>query len=99
LPHHSPSIITLNILQSTHINISAINGESLILFNQVVPADTTLEFTFDTEIKYDLLNASHIQCNLNGEAVDEYFTNDNASLRGSYIVESAQLYVGTFSLE
>ena len=88
MPYHSPSAFKLNVLQSTHINISAINGENSILFNQVVPADTTLEFEFDTVIKYDLLNARHVQCSLNGKVLNEYFTNDKVSLRGSYIVEA-----------
>ena len=69
----------------------------MILYNQIVPAETNLEFIFDTEIKFDLLNAQHIQANLNGTSLGSYFTKNDISLRGSYIVNSAQLYIGYFT--
>ena len=97
LTHHSPSVLQLNILETTHINIAAKHNGELILYNQIVIADTSLIFTFDSEIKFDLLNAMHIQGNLNGSSLNNYFTQKNVALRGSYIVNSAQLYVGYFS--
>ena len=65
LTHHSPSVLRLNILETTHINISAKHDGELILYNQIVPADTSLEFMFDASVNFDLLNAKHIQGNLN----------------------------------
>ena len=96
LTHHSPSVLRLNILETTHINISAKHDGELILYNQIVPADTSLEFMFDTSVNFDLLNAKHIQGNLNDTALDDYFTKKNVSLRGSYIVNIAQLYVAYY---
>ena len=87
----------MNILETTHINIAAKHDSELILYNQIVLSDTSLEFIFDTSINFDLLNANHIQGNLNGASLNNYFTNKNVALRGSYIVNSAQLYVGYFS--
>jgi len=52
---------------------------------------------FDASINFDLLNAKHIQGNLNDVILDDYFTKKNISLRGSYIVNSAQLYVAYYS--
>ena len=52
---------------------------------------------FDASINFDLLNAKHIQGNLNGTSLDTYFTKNDVSLRGSYIVNSAQLYVAYYS--
>ena len=97
LPQKSPSVLQLHILETTHINIAAKHNGELILYNQLVDAESNLEFTFDTEIKFDLLNAQHIQANLNGSPLDEYFTKNDVSLRGSYIVNSGQLYVGYFA--
>ena len=96
LTHHSPSVLQLNILETTHINIAAKHGGKLILYNQIVRADTSLEFMFDTSINFDLLNAKHIQGNLNNTELDDYFTKKNVSLRGSYIVNIAQLYVAYY---
>ena len=78
------------------MNITAKHNGELILYNQIVPAEANLEFIFDTEIKFDLLNANHIHANLNGTSLDTYFTKNNVSLRGSFIVNSGQLYVGYF---
>jgi hypothetical protein len=97
LTHHIPSVLQLNILETTHINISAKHDGELILYNQIVPADTSLEFMFDTSVNFDLLNAKHIQGNLNETILDDHFTKDNVILRGSYIVNSAQLYVAYYS--
>ena len=97
LAYHSPSVLQLNILETTHVNITAKHDGELILYNQIVLSDTSLEFIFDTSINFDLLNANHIQGNLNGASLNNYFTNKNVALRGSYIVNSAQLYVGYFS--
>ena len=97
LTHHAPSVLQLNILETTHIIIQAKHDGKLILYNQIVPADTSLEFIFDISINFDLLNAKHIQGNLNGTALDDYFTQQKISLRGSYIVNSAQLYVAYYS--
>ena len=97
LTHHSPSLLQLSILETTQINITAKQNGELILYNQIVPAETNLEFIFDTEIKFDLLNANHIHANLNGTSLDTYFTKNDVSLRGSYIVNSAQLYVAYYS--
>ena len=96
LTQHSPSVLQLNILETTHININAKHDGKLILYNQIVRADTSLEFMFDTSVNFDLLNAKHIQGNLNDTALDDYFTKKNVSLRGSYIVNSAQLYVAYY---
>ena len=96
LTHHSPSVLQLNILETTHINISAKHDGELILYNQIVAADTSLEFMFDASVNFDLLNAKHIQGNLNNTALDNYFTKKKISLRGSYIVNSAQLYVAYY---
>jgi len=96
LTHHAPSVLQLNILETTHIIIEAKHGGKLILYNQIVRANTNLEFIFDTSINFDLLNAKHIQGNLNGTSLNNYFTQKNVALRGSYIVNSAQLYVGYF---
>ena len=87
----------MNILETTHINIAAKHDGELILYNQIVQTDTSLEFMFDASINFDLLNAKHIQGNLNDTALDDYFTKNNVSLRGSYIVNSAQLYVAYYS--
>ena len=87
----------MNILETTHINISAKHDGELILYNQIVLADTSLEFIFDTSINFDLLNANHVQAHLNDIPLDTYFTKNDVSLRGSYIVNSGQLYVGYFS--
>ena len=97
LIHHSPSVLQLNILETTHINIAAKHDGKLILYNQIVKADTSLEFMFDASVNFDLLNAKHIQANLNDTILDDYFTKKNVSLRGSYIVNSAQLYVAYYS--
>jgi len=42
------------------------------------------------------LSANHIQGILNGASLNNYFTQKNVALRGSYIVNSGQLYVGYF---
>ena len=97
LTHHSPSVLQLNILETTHININAKHDGKLILYNQIVQADTSLEFMFDALVNFDLLNAKHIQANLNHTILDDYFTKKNVLLRGSYIVNSAQLYVAYYS--
>ena len=96
LTEYSPSVLQLNVLKNTHINIAAKHNGELILYNQIVKAETNLEFIFDTEIKFDLLNARHIQANLNGISLETYFKKNDFSLRGSYIVNSAQLYIGYF---
>jgi hypothetical protein len=62
----------------------------------MIPAETNLEFIFDASINFDLLNANHIHANLNGTSLDTYFTKNDVSLRGSFIVNSGQLYVGYF---
>ena len=97
LTHYSPSVLRLNILETTHINISAKHDGELILYNQIVRADTSLEFMFDASVNFDLLNAKHIQGNLNDTILDDYFTKKNMILRGSYIVNTAQLYVAYYS--
>ena len=96
LTHHVPSVLQLNILETTHIIIEAKHDGKLILYNQIVRADTSLEFIFNTSINFDLLNAKHIQANLNDTALDDYFTKKNVALRGSYIVNIAQLYVAYY---
>ena len=63
----------------------------------MIPAETNLEFIFDASINFDLLNANHIHANLNGTSLDTYFTKNDVSLRGSFIVNSAQLYVAYYS--
>jgi len=97
LTHHSPSVLRLNILETTYINISAKHDGKLILYNQIVKAGTSLEFMFDASVNFDLLNAKHIQANLNDTILDDYFTKKNVSLRGSYIVNLAQLYVAYYN--
>ena len=97
LTQHSPSVLQLNILETTHIIIDAKHNGELILYNQIVRADTSLEFMFDASINFDLLNAKHIQGKLNDTTLDDYFTKKNMTLRGSYIVNSAQLYVAYYS--
>ena len=87
----------LNILETTHINIAAKHDGKLILYNQIARADTTLEFMFDASINFDLLNAKHIQGKLNNTTLDDYFTKKDITLRGSYIVNLAQLYVAYYS--
>ena len=96
LTHLSPSVLQLNILETTHINITAKHDGELILYNQFVPADTSLEFMFDASVNFDLLNAKHIQANLNDNILDDYFKKKNVALRGSYIVHIAQLYVAYY---
>jgi len=46
---------------------------------------------------FDLLNSNHIHAKLNGSSIDKFFTKNNVSVRGSFIVDSGQLYVGYFS--
>ena len=97
LPLHSPSVLKLEILEVTHINITSIHNDELIIYNEIVSAQTNLEFLFDSRIMFDLLNSNHIHAKLNDSSIDQYFTKNNVSVRGSFIVNSGQLYVGYFS--
>ena len=69
----------------------------MIIYNEILPAQTNLEFLFNSKIMFDLLNSNHIHAKLNGSSIDKFFTKNNVSVRGSFIVDSGQLYVGYFS--
>ena len=97
LPLHFPSVLKLETLEITHINITSIRNDELIIYNEILPAQTNLEFIFDSKIMFDFLNSNHIHAKLNGSSIDQFFTKNNVSIRGSFIVNSGQLYVGYFS--
>ena len=80
----------------SRINITSKHNGDIFFYNKSVKADTTIEFIFDTEINFDLLNANHIEASLNGINLDEYFTKKDITIRGSYIVDSSQLYVAFY---
>lgn len=97
LPLNSPSVLQLEILEITHINITYIHNDELIIYNEILPAQTNIEVLFDNRIMFDLLNSNHIHAKLNGSSMDHFFTKNNVSVRGSFIVNSGQLYLGYFS--
>jgi len=97
MDYYSPSLLEIEILKNTYINLTIKDKEELNFFNKRVDKGDKLQFTFDDEIKFDLLNASHLRAYLNGLSLDSYFTKNNVKIRGSYIVKKSQLYIGYYN--
>ena len=90
LQTESPATFQLTTSSKTKVNISSEKRE---LLNRIIPADTTLSFTFDSTLSFDFYSASHLKAYINNQLLDKYFTQNDSALRGSYNVETSQLYV------
>ena len=55
-------------------------------------ANSELEFYVDKEIRFDFWSASHISCKLNGESLDDFFSNEKKSVRGAFTPKTQTLW-------
>lgn len=98
LNHQIPSKFQINSVKPTWINVAYKHNGELKLFNQHIPADTSLSFLFDTSIMFDLRNNLHVATEINDTDLNEFIDYKDVSIRGSFIVESSQLFMGFYSI-
>ena len=93
-----PYNISIKALQRTWLNISKSNEDSSnVLINGFINDKQELDFPFESTIKFEFLNNSHIQLKLNNISIDKYLSRQSSSLiRGSYESQSSQLYIGFY---
>ena len=92
----SIAIFKIKTKNKTKVNITNYNSNNIVSYNKILPADTTINFTIDSTLSFDLYSASHIESYINNISLEKYFTKDNIALRGSFDKQTSQLYVSYF---
>jgi len=93
-PPYKISIITL---QETKLNISKIEDSKIIaLINQTVPSGKKFIFEFSSILNFEFWNGNQISVNLNDTSIDNFISNNDLVIRGSYEANKSQLYLSYY---
>ncbi len=93
----APYTLSLEIVKDTKVNISkSSNGEVTQLMNQVVLEGEKFEFDFESTINFEFWSAEHLHMKLNEIPMDNFLSDGNFAIRGSYEAEKSQLYLGFY---
>ena len=93
----SPYTISIIILQDTKLNISKTeNAEIKQLINRAVSSGQQFIFDFTSIINFEFWNSQQISVKLNETSIDNYLTNSDLAIRGSYESEKSKLYLSFY---
>ena len=90
-----PAVFSLTSKTQTKVTLSIIGDN--FSYNKVIPADTTITVPFDKTISFDLWSAQHISANIGNISLDEYFNDEDISIRGWFDTENSVLVFTYFS--
>lgn len=94
---YSPYTIYITILQDTKLNISKIeNAEIIQLINRAVPSGQQFIFDFTSTVYFEFWSSQQISVKLNETSIDNYLTNGDLAIRGSYESEKSKLYLSFY---
>ena len=66
------------------------------LINKIVPRKWKKTFLLGSIIQFELWSSSHISVTLNTKSIDNYLSNGDMAIRGSYEAEKSQLYLSFY---
>ena len=93
----SPYTISITILQDTKLNISKTeNAEITQLINRAVSSGQQFIFDFTSTVNFEFWSSQQIRVKLNETSIDNYLTNGNLAIRGSYESEKSKLYLSFY---
>jgi len=93
----SPYTISITILQDTKLNISKIeNAEIIQLINRSVSSGQQFIFDFTSTVNFEFWSSQQVNVKLNETSIDNYLTNGDLAIRGSYESEKSKLYLSFY---
>ena len=93
----APFTITITTLEETKLNLSKITGGIYTgLINEAIEGGKEFEFDFESTINFEFWSNAHIKVKLNEIPLDNFLSDDELSVRGSYEAEKSQLYLGFY---
>ena len=66
------------------------------MINQVSPEGMEFQFDFESTINFEFWNNAHFKVKLNEIPLDNFLSDEDFSVRGSYEAEKSQLYLGFY---
>ena len=92
-----PYTISITTLQETKLNISKIENTKIIeLINKSVPSGQEYFFEFASVLNFEFWSSIQIRVKLNTTSIDQFITNGDMAIRGSYEAEKSQLYLSFY---
>ena len=92
-----PYNISITTLQETKLNISKIENTAIIeLINKSVPSGQEYFFEFTSILNFEFWSSRQIRVKLNATSIDQFITNGDMAIRGSYEAEKSQLYLSFY---
>ena len=93
----SPYTISITILQDTKLNISKTENEEITqLINRAVSSGQQFIFDFTSTVNFEFWSSQQISVKLNEISIDNYLTNGDLAIRGSYESEKSKLYLSFY---
>ena len=87
-------IIITKMTKNDYMNIKDVND--VYVYEDISYKGETYEFNFDNTINFEFWSNEDVRVKLNSIPMDNFFSDGDLALRGSYEVDKSQLYVGFY---